>query len=214
MTMVDGSHLRPMTLPLTALYTALWCLGHSLPITPAVRRRLTARWPQRYPAVERLLYVLFSTATLIWLMAWWRQQPAVTLWAWSGPWAALRGAALLASATLFVLGARSYNGAAFLGLTQLRAARRNQPPQPPVFTTTGILGAIRHPWYTAMLLGLVFGLPVTDVNLVWRLVFMAYILVGTELEERKLLAELGAPYATYRQTVPRYFPIPRRAKPS
>ena len=51
-----------------------------------------------------------------------------------------------------------------------------------------------------------FGLPYTDVNLVWRGVFLAYTLLGTELEERKLLKELGSVYADYRRQVPRFFP--------
>jgi len=159
-----------------------------------------------------LLYVIFSTKTLIWLAIWWHHQPATTLWTWPGPFAVLRGMALLASATLFALGTRCYDGTAFLGLAQLAAWRRNQPPAPQTFTTTGILGKIRHPWYTGMLLGLVFGLPVTDVNLVWRLVFIGYILVGTELEERKLLDELGQTYAVYRRAVPRFVPLLPRAK--
>ena len=72
--------------------------------------------------------------------------------------------------------------------------------------TGGILAVIRHPWYGGTLLLLVFGLPWTDVNLVWRGVFFAYTLLGCELEERKLLRDLGAPYADYRRRVGRYWP--------
>ena len=56
---------------------------------------------------------------------------------------------------------------------------------------------------------LVFCLPLTDVNLVWRTVFLIYTLVGTELEERKLLTDFGNAYAVYRDRVPRFFPDPR-----
>ena len=80
----------------------------------------------------------------------------------------------------------------------------------PAFRTEGVLGYIRHPWYTGALLFLVFCLPVTDVNLVWRGVFVAYTVIGTELEERKLLEDLGEPYAAYRRRVPRFFPRLRR----
>ena len=54
--------------------------------------------------------------------------------------------------------------------------------------------------------------PWTDVNLVWRGIFLAYTLIGTELEERKLLRDIGTPYAEYRSRVPRFFPglRPRR----
>ena len=80
--------------------------------------------------------------------------------------------------------------------------------------TSGILGIIRHPWYTATLILLVFCTDVTDVNLVWRLVFAVYTLVGTELEERKLLQDLGREYADYRRRVPRYFPALSRRQRS
>jgi protein-S-isoprenylcysteine O-methyltransferase Ste14 len=39
-----------------------------------------------------------------------------------------------------------------------------------------------------------------------RGVFLLYLLVGTWLEERKLLAEFGAAYARYRREVPALFP--------
>ena len=71
---------------------------------------------------------------------------------------------------------------------------------------------IRHPWYAGTLLLLAFGLPVTDVNLAWRLVLAGYVLVGTELEERKLLADLGPVYAEYRQRVGRFLPRAGRAR--
>jgi protein-S-isoprenylcysteine O-methyltransferase Ste14 len=68
------------------------------------------------------------------------------------------------------------------------------------------LAVIRHPWYTGTLILLVFCLPYTDVNLVWRAIFVLYTLIGTELEERKLLKEIGKEYAAYRARVPRFFP--------
>lgn len=44
------------------------------------------------------------------------------------------------------------------------------------------------------------------MNAVWRGVFFAYTLIGTELEERKLLRQFGQDYADYRRRVPRFFP--------
>jgi protein-S-isoprenylcysteine O-methyltransferase Ste14 len=72
---------------------------------------------------------------------------------------------------------------------------------------------IRHPWYAATLILLAFCLPVTDLNLAWRAVLAGYVLIGTELEERKLLVEHGAAYAEYRRDVPRFLPGLRRRTP-
>ena len=203
----------PQHLIWTAVLTTLWCVGHSVPITHAARNRVRELFP-RYHALDRILYVIYSTATLALLFAWLRTLPEQTLWDWPGIWRWLRWAGIFEAALLFWLGLRSYNGRTFLGLTQLREFAAGKEPQAPVFKATGILAVIRHPWYTGSLLFLTFCLPITDVNLVWRLVMVAYVLVGTELEERKLLAEWGEAYATYRQEVPRFFPLPRGRKKS
>ena len=201
----------PQHLIWTAILTSLWCIGHTVPITHAVRDRVRALFP-RYHVLDRILYVTFSTATLALLFVWLRAQPQQVLWDWPGGWTWVRWAGLFEAGLLFFLGSRCYNGRAFLGLTQLRDFAAGRQPEAPAFTTTGILGIIRHPWYTGTLLFLAFCLPITDVNLIWRLVFVIYVLIGTELEERKLIAELGETYLNYRREVPRFFPFPRRRR--
>lgn len=189
----------------TAVLTTLWCTFHSLLITHTVRDRVRDLFP-RYHAFDRIIYVIFSTATLGLLFVWLQTLPEQVLWPWTGWWAWVRWVGLAEAGLLFWLGSRSYNGRTFLGLTQIRNFAAGRNPEQPAFTKTGILGIIRHPWYTGTLVFLAFCLPVTDVNLVWRLVFVGYVLVGTEMEEQKLLRELGDVYAVYRREVPRFFP--------
>ncbi len=205
----------PRHLLWTAVFSTLWCVGHSALITHAVRDRVRALFP-RYHIFDRIVYVLFSTASLILLFVWLRTLPQQMLWDWPGWWSWVRWLGLAEAMFLFWLGSRSYNGRTFLGLTQMHDFAAGRTPEQPVFTATGILGVIRHPWYTGTLIFLGFCLPLTDVNLIWRLVFMAYVLVGTELEERKLLRDLGENYAAYRREVPRFFPAlwRRRAEKS
>ncbi len=199
--------ILPRHLIWTAVLAALWCAAHSLLITHTVRDRVRALFP-RYHVFDRLIYVVFSTVSLAVLFAWLRTLPEQLLWDWPGWWRWVRWAGLLEAGVLFWLGAQSYNGRAFLGLTQIRDFVAGRPTVPPPFSTAGILGVIRHPWYTGTLVFMAFCLPVTDVNLVWRVVFSLYVLVGTELEERKLLRDLGETYAEYRREVPRFFPAP------
>ncbi|MBK9471385.1 MAG: hypothetical protein IPO18_03755 [bacterium] len=113
---------------------------------------------------------------------------------------------LAEAAFLFWAGARAYDNRHFLGLAQMRDYAAGRQPAEPPFRAGGILGVIRHPWYSGTLLLLVFMLPWTDVNLAWRGVFLLYTLLGCELEERKLLRDIGAPYAEYRRQVGRYWP--------
>lgn len=46
----------------------------------------------------------------------------------------------------------------------------------------------------------------TDVNLPVRIILSLHLIIGTLLEERKLVQELGEPYIRYQQQVPMLIP--------
>jgi protein-S-isoprenylcysteine O-methyltransferase Ste14 len=193
-----------------AALSAAWCVLHSVFVTHRWRRFVDGSLPTLAPW-RRLLYVTASTASFGAVALWIRTLPEQVLWTWDGAWAWIRWLGLAEAGLLFVLGARAYDGRAFLGLRQAADHLAGRTPRKAPLRTDGILGAVRHPWYAGTLVLLAFMLPVTDVNLAWRLVLAAYVLVGTELEERKLLADLGPAYAEYRGRVPRFgLRLPRR----
>ncbi len=187
------------------LMCSLWCFFHSLMVTHAWDRFLQRALPKDH-ALGRLAYVACSAVTWFWLMIWIHGLPHSTLWAWPGAWAILRWTGLLLALLLFRQGSLVFDNGTFLGLSQWRAWRKGAAAPEPPFRQTGILRRIRHPWYAGALLFFAFCLPVTDINAVWRGVFILYTLIGTELEERKLLRDLGPAYAAYREQVPRYLP--------
>lgn len=193
------------TLILTALWTTLWCVGHSWFVSHRWRSFIRGVFP-RYHVFSRLIYVFFSTLSLAILVVWIRTLPENLLFDWTGTWRWIRWLGMAEALFLFWLGTLSYDNRSFLGLTQALEYLQGNNASKPAFRENGILGIIRHPWYTGTLILLVFCLPWTDVNLVWRGIFIIYTLIGTELEERKLLRDFGAPYADYRARVPRYFP--------
>ena len=194
-----------------ALATTLWCVLHSAFVSHRWRRFVQGSLPS-YRPWQRLAYVAASTASFGLLVLWLRTLPEVVVWDWTGLWRWVRWLGLLEACVLFVLGMRAYEGRAFLGLQQAADHLAGRTPREPAFRSDGILAVIRHPWYAGTLLLLAFGLPVTDVNLAWRLVLAGYVLVGTELEERKLLADLGPVYAEYRKRVGRFLPRAGRAR--
>lgn len=199
-----------MTAPLqAALATTLWCVLHSLFVTHAWRRFVARNLPS-YEPWQRFAYVAVGTVTFLFLALWLRSLPERTLWVWEGWWRWVRGLGLADAGLLFLLGARVHDGNTFLGLRRLADHAAGRPPRAATFRQDGILGIIRHPWYLGTVLLLVFCLPYTDVNLAWRGVMLVYVLVGTELEERKLLRDLGNDYADYRRRVPRFVPLLRR----
>ena len=194
---------------LVALWTITWCFFHSWFVSHRWRNLMQRVFP-RYHVFSRLIYVVFSFLSLALLMLWIRSLPTVALFAWTGWWAWIRWLGLAEAAFLFWQGTRSYDNRSFLGVTQAVDYLRSVASRDPAFHTAGILSVIRHPWYTGTIILLVFCCHYTDVNLVWRTVFLVYTLIGTELEERKLLKDIGETYAAYRREVPRFWPDPRQ----
>ena len=190
---------------LVAVVTAAWCFFHSFFITHFWRDTVCRAFP-RCAVYNRLVYVLASTVSAGALFWWLRSLPATTVWSWQGWWQVVRVVGLIEVGILFWLGARAYDGRAFLGLRQIADDAGGVAAKPPVFSENGVLGVVRHPWYTGTLLLLVFMLPFTDVNLVWRGIFLVYTVIGTLLEERKLAKDLGEAYLEYQSRVPRFFP--------
>jgi protein-S-isoprenylcysteine O-methyltransferase Ste14 len=188
-----------------------WCFLHSLLITAKtndwVRRRGGA-----VHGLSRLVYNLIATVTLVPLLWYHFSLHATTLFDWSGLWRLIQVFLLAYALVMAVAGKRSCEMGHFIGTRQWRDYRDGRKPAELPFRTTGALRWVRHPWYSGGIAFLwAFG-PVTDVNLVGRLILSIYLVVGSVLEERKLLAEIGAPYAEYRRKVPMLLPLKYRVK--
>jgi protein-S-isoprenylcysteine O-methyltransferase Ste14 len=93
----------------------------------------------------------------------------------------------------------------FLGLTQLDEGSRSTLARDDTFRQDGIHRWIRHPWYAAVFLVLWSG-AMTAADLVLATGLSVYTVIGTRLEERRMLASLGEPYARYVREVPAYVP--------
>ena len=179
--------------------TLLWCSLHSALIAPRIGRILSARLGRW----QRLLYNLLAIATLIPLLLYRRSLAAAPLFDWSGPWRPLPLLSLAAAALLFAGGARGYSLGHFAGLRQIRGGAEAVPGG--ALRTGGLLSATRHPWYLASLL-LIWALPQDRAGLLFHALLSAYLIVGTLLEERKLVGEFGDAYRDYRRRVPMLLP--------
>jgi protein-S-isoprenylcysteine O-methyltransferase Ste14 len=65
---------------------------------------------------------------------------------------------------------------------------------------------IRHPWYAGLVL-LLWARDLDIAGLVVSSVLTVYILIGTLLEERKLVHEFGDAYRDYQRRVSMFVPI-------
>lgn len=180
---------------------------HSLLASHAVKRRLAARCPQCLSGY-RLFYNLLAVGLLpvpLWLTL---TVPGESLWQWQGPWAWLANGLALLALVGFFYSLRFYDGSGFLGLRQLRQGHRTLD-EPEGLCISPLHRWVRHPWYS---LGLVI-LWTRDMDaplLLTTLLITAYFVLGSRLEERKLLAQYGEAYARYRAAVPGLVPRPWR----
>ena len=188
-----------------ALLWICWCVLHSLLITGTIND-----WFLRKGGLllgsYRIVYILISILTLIPVLWYQYSLPQQQLISWSSPWRILQAMLLLYALIMFYGGKQVYDTNYFLGLRQWRNYRRRLKPAHLPFTCRGILRYVRHPWYSGGL-AFLWGLgPHTDVTLMVRIILSLYLIIGTLLEERKLVRKLGKPYLHYRQQVPMLIP--------
>jgi len=110
------------------------------------------------------------------------------------------------SALLFFLGARSYDAGQFLGFRQIREGNlHNGIAEAGELQTSGILGILRHPWYLAAIL-LIWARPLDISVIIVNAILTIYLIVGTYLEEKKLVREFGEKYRAYQKRVSMLIP--------
>ncbi|ROR34984.1 methyltransferase family protein [Inmirania thermothiophila] len=199
-------HARDLALLALAwgAYFAIHSALASLRVKAWVDRRLG-----RIARAYRLLYSLLALALLAVPVALLLRLAGPPLWSWPGPLRWLADGLALAALAGFVWTLRDgYDGAAFLGLRQLRhgagAADEGQG-----LRLTTLHRWVRHPWYS---LGLVilWTRPMDAALLVTALCITAYVVVGSRLEERRLVARYGEVYRAYARRVPALVPRPWR----
>ncbi|HHH50678.1 MAG TPA: DUF1295 domain-containing protein [Saprospiraceae bacterium] len=102
---------------------------------------------------------------------------------------------------VLVLAMKNYNLSEFIGTQYLKNGNQ---PVPEKLRISGLNNYVRHPLYFATLLLLwgAFLFVRTDKLLIVAIVSTLYLLVGTRLEEQKLIKEFGDDYRTYQQNVP------------
>ncbi|MBI5691995.1 MAG: isoprenylcysteine carboxylmethyltransferase family protein [Verrucomicrobia bacterium] len=130
----------------------------------------------------------------------------------------LSGSLALLAVAGFVWGAHSLRGFDVFGTQRLQADLRAMSAPPAVFVVRGPYRYVRHPLYLFMLL-LIWSTPRLPYDqLLFNVLWTVWIIIGTKLEERDLLADFGPAYRQYQASVPMLMPSPRavlrRQRPS
>lgn len=185
---------------------------HSLMATTRAKSAAARQFP-RAVRFYRLAYNQLSVWGFLLILRYQSQLASTLLFA-PGPLVVALGYGLLALGGLVAVAAiRGYDLAEFAGWAYVR---RGPTAADGPLHTEGLNRLVRHPLYLGLLLGLVgfWLLAPSDVRSVFVGCNVAYILLGTRLEERKLFARFGAAYAHYQARVPQLLPLKWRAAPS
>ncbi len=193
---------------LLVLLWAAYCAVHSTLISIPVTSWLKAVLARRY-RFYRLFFNIFSIASLIPLVMYSHSArfSSEPLFAWSGYWRILQYCLIGLGLVLVVAGARHYSMLQFLGIQQIRKeSARSAMTASGDLDDTGVLGLVRHPWYVAVFI-LLWTSDLNGAAITVNLVLSAYLILGTLLEERKLVIEFGEEYRRYQDRVSMFIPL-------
>jgi protein-S-isoprenylcysteine O-methyltransferase Ste14 len=190
---------------LTVIFWVLWCALHSTLVAPTLTETMKKKLGDGF-RFYRLFYNAVSLVTLIPLVSFSMSIRETPFFRWEGYLVIVRYLLVVTSLSLFVAGARHYNLSQLFGIRQIKTGRASQAvSEDDTLDTSGILGMIRHPWYIAGIL-LVWAGDLSLSTLLINIVIMAYFVIGTFLEERKLLLEFGDRYREYQKNVSMFLP--------
>ncbi len=190
------------------LLIVLWLfyfIAHSVLASNRVKASVQQQFPERAHCY-RLFFNLFAVLTLGPIAYLHIITESPTLISWHG-WSiyiayGIRGVAIVG----FIWSLRYYDMQAFSGI---RSCRQGTEPNS-TLSISPLHRHVRHPWYFFALL-LIWGRDLDQLSMVSTLMITAYLIIGSRLEDKKLIAEFGPGYADYIHQVPGLIPIPGKS---
>ncbi len=178
---------------------------HSALASLMVKRWVASRWPRLMPAYRLFFNAVAMGGVLVPLFMTFAVggEPVIR---WTGIWWWIANGLALAALLGFLWSLRYYDGSEFLGVRQLREQERRVEDQER-FRVSPLHRHVRHPWYFLGLV-LIWTRDMTPAMLVSVIMMTLYFVVGSRLEEKKLLGYYGNAYAHYRRKVPGLVPLP------
>jgi protein-S-isoprenylcysteine O-methyltransferase Ste14 len=194
---------RDLTL-LAICWIAYFAL-HSALASLTIKRKVATAWPGLMPWY-RLGFNLLSSLLILpilWL-SW--LDPGPSLWRWQGAAAWLANGLAIAALLGFWLSLKHYDMQEFLGLRQLRHKVRKIEDQEHL-RISPFHRFVRHPWYFFGLV-LLWTRDMSASTLLTSVLVTLYFVIGSRMEERKLLVYHGDAYRRYMARVPALIPRP------
>jgi methanethiol S-methyltransferase len=192
------------------LLSILFFIQHSGMIRQSFRSRISPIIPRHYhPATYAIASGIALTAVvLLW-------QPSQTvLYQAEGLLRLLARAISVFAIVGFSWGVRALGNFDTFGIRPIKVHLRGRPLRAPNIVIRGPYLWVRHPLYFFMLV-LIWSFPDVSLDrLLFNVLWTLWVVIGTYLEEKDLVAEFGEKYIHYQKTVPMLFPwrIPRGSK--
>lgn len=190
-----------------ALMWAGYCALHSYLISIGFTN-LMSRLLKKYYSFYRLFYVLISLFLLIPLINYTAQSDNNIVIIY-GPYLDILRYFLISGSLLMFFWAFfiDYDSLSFFGVRQILNFRKIREVNPSnEIKRRGLLGIIRHPMYFALIIYLWCQTHKLS-DIVVNTVLTVYIIIGTKLEEKKLILEFGETYLKYQKEVPMLIPF-------
>jgi len=174
-------------------------------ITPAVTDFLKEK-AGKYYRYYRLFYNLFSILILAPIVVYSYSIMEKPFYSWQGYLLPVRYLLFIGGLYLFYAGSQHYSMRTFLGLTQIRVGfSHGLINSTGLIDRKGIMGVVRHPFYSGSFL-IIWAGNLDMTRLIINIILSIYLVIGTLLEEKKLLVEFGNAYSNYQQEVSMLFP--------
>jgi protein-S-isoprenylcysteine O-methyltransferase Ste14 len=190
------------------LLWSIWCAVHSgmisLTITVYLKKRLGD-----YYRFYRPFYNLVSLITLIPLVLYNASPKGQVLFRWEGYMMIFQFFLMMTVLLLFISGGMKYDMLRLFGIRQIKSGESHSTlSETGAIDTSGVLGLTRHPWYLGAIIFVWIDYREMYVStLIVSVILTVYLVIGTVLEERKLIIQCGDNYRDYKEGVSMLFPF-------
>jgi len=196
---------------LLALMWTGYCALHSYLISISFTNMMS-RLLKKYYAFYRLFYVLISVFLLIPIIKYTGLDNKVIIV--YGQYFDLLRYIIISGSLLMFLWAFfiDHDSLSFIGVRQMLTFGKTKETKPSnEIKRSGFLGIVRHPMYFAVIIYLLCRIH-TKADLIMSSLLIVYTIIGTILEEKKLVLEFGETYIKYQKEVPMLIPFTKKSK--
>ncbi|MBC8438651.1 MAG: hypothetical protein H8D87_03080 [Deltaproteobacteria bacterium] len=193
---------EPTSLYFNTLLCFLFFLQHSLMLRNGFRQWLSGFIPPIYLGA---LFSIFSGLFLLILMLFWQKSTSIHIEIDGAGYGVMR-VLFFISMISFYFTIRSLRSFDPLGIRDISIHLKGKQTRGSIFTVRGTYQWVRHPLYFFSLLMIWANVSLTTDRLLFNGLWTVWIIIGTFLEERDLIASFGDEYRNYQRKVPMLIP--------